>query len=311
MNKNSKIYIAGHTGMVGSTLLKELSKREYGNIIYNQFSNLDLRNQKSVNDYFEENEPEYVFLIAGKVGGIQANIKFPGTFLYDNLMISANVINAAKNFGVKKLLVLGSSCIYPRLSEQPMKEEFLLTGKLEPTNEGYAIGKIAGIKLCEYYNKEYNTNFISAIPPNLYGPGDNFSNEHSHVISALIKKFHRAKIQEEKSVQMWGTGSARREFLFVEDLVDGIIFLMNHYDENAPINIGSGYDVSIFELANIVKEVIGFNGSFDWDTTKPDGMPQKLMDSTRINNYGWNPKTNLQDGLQKTYKWYLENIIEK
>jgi len=304
MNKTSKIYLAGHEGMVGSTLLNELHTRGYDNIIYEKFTNLDLRNQNLVMQYFKENKPEYVFLIAGKVGGIQANINFPGTFLYDNMMIAANVINAAKIYKTKKLLFLGSSCIYPRLSEQPMKEEYLLTGKLEPTNEGYAIGKIAGIKLCEYYNKEFNTNFISVIPPNLFGPGDNFSTEHSHVISALIKKFHLAKQDSLDKVTMWGTGSARREFMLTEDLVDGLIFLMNNYNENIPINIGTSQDVSILELAEIIKNVVSYEGKLEWDKSKPDGMPQKLMDSTRIQNLGWKPKVSFKDAITKTYEWF-------
>lgn len=309
MNKNSKIYLAGNEGMVGSTLLHELTQRGYTNIIYQNFADLDLRNQSAVEEYFRENKPEYVFLIAGKVGGIQANIDFPATYLYDNLMISANVINAAKKINTKKALVLGSSCIYPRLAEQPMKEEYLLTGKLEPTNEGYAIGKIAGIKLCEYYNKEFNTNFISAIPPNLYGPGDNFSTEHSHVISALIKKFHSAKKSGLDKVTMWGTGAARREFMLTEDLVDGLILLMNDYNENMPINLGTSEDISIKELAEVIKDVVGYKGEIEWDPSKPDGMPKKLMDSTRMKNLGWQPKHSFLEGIKKTYNWFKnENL---
>jgi len=307
IKKNSKIYIAGHEGMVGSILLKELRNRAYTNLVYESFKNLDLRNQNNTRNYISYHKPEYIFLIAGKVGGIQANINHPAEYLYDNLMISANVIEAARSNNVKKLLFLGSSCIYPRLSAQPMKEEYLLTGLLEPTNEGYAIGKIAGLKLCEYYNKQYGCNFISAIAPNLYGPMDNFSNENSHVISALIKKIHKAKIEKTKYVEMWGTGSARREFLFNEDLVDGLIFLMNNYEGKNFINIGSNNDVSIKELAEIIKEIIGYDGEFIWDETKPDGMPKKLMDSSKIYNMGWKPKNNLKDGLSETYKWYLNN----
>jgi GDP-L-fucose synthase len=306
--KNTKIYIAGHEGMVGSALLRKIKALGYTNIIYEEFSKLDLRNQNTVNEYFCKHQPEMVFLIAGKVGGIQANINYPATFLYDNMMIAANVINAAKNNRVKKLLFLGSSCIYPRLAKQPMKEEYLLTGKLEPTNEGYAIGKIAGIKLCEYFNKEFNTNFISAIPPNLFGPGDNFSTEHSHVISALIKKIHAAKQDSLEKVSIWGTGSARREFMLTEDLVDGLLFLMNNYKQNEPINIGTAEDISIRELAEIIKEVVKFDGDIEWDKSKPDGMPQKLMDSGRINKIGWKPKYSFKDGIVKTYDWYKQNV---
>ena len=310
MDKESKIYIAGHEGMVGSILFKELKRSGYSNIITIPFKSLDLRNQKDTFKFIKEKKPEYIFLIAGKVGGIQANIQYPAEYLYDNLMISANVIEAARRNNFKKLLFLGSSCIYPRLSKQPMKEEYLLTGSLEPTNEGYAIGKIAGLKLCEYYRKQYGCNFIVVIPPNLYGPGDNFKTDDSHIISAIIKKIHNAKEKNLSNVEMWGTGSARREFLFNEDLVDGLIFLMNNYEGNDFINIGSKSDVSIKELAEIVKEIIGYDGEFIWDKTKPDGMPRKLMDSSKIYNMGWKPKTNLKDGLSKTYKWYLNNYTE-
>ena len=307
MDKESKIYIAGHEGMVGSILFKEMKRRGYRNLITIPFKQLDLRNQRDTYNVVKEEKPEYIFLIAGKVGGIQANIKFPAEFLYDNLMISANVIESARINKVKKLIFLGSSCIYPRLSPQPMKEEYLLTGALEPTNEGYAIGKIAGLKLCEFYLKQYGCNFIAAMPPNLYGPGDNFSLANSHVISALIKKIHKAKIEKTKYVEMWGSGSARREFLFNEDVADGLIFLMKNYEDGNFINIGSNNDVSIKELSEIIKEIIGYDGEFKWDKTKPDGMPQKLLDSSRIYNMGWKTKNNLKDGLSKTYKWYLNN----
>ena len=308
MEKNSKIYVSGHEGMVGSTLLRELVTRGYKNVITKPFVNLDLRNQSDINTYIQTKKPEYVFLIAGKVGGIQANIKFPGEYLYDNLMIAANVIEASRVNNVKKLLFLGSSCIYPKLSKQPMKEDYLLTGALELTNEGYAIGKIAGLKLCEYYNKQYGCNFIAAMPPNLYGPRDNLSLEHSHVISALIQKIYKAKINNLDYIKMWGSGSARRGFLFTEDVVDGLIFLMNYYEGNTHINIGSGIDVSIKELAEIIKGIVGYNGKFVWDSSKPDGMPRKLMDSTRIHQLGWKNKHTLEEGLIKTYKWYCENI---
>ena len=309
MNQNSKIYVAGHEGMIGSLLLEELIYRGYKNVITKEFEQLDLRDQSMTTEFIQKSKPEYVFLISGKVGGIQANIKNPANFLYDNLMIASNVIEASRIVGVKKLLFLGSSCIYPRLSKQPMKEDYLLTGSLEPTNEGYAIGKIAGVKLCEYYNKQYGCNFISAIPPNIYGPRDNFSLTDSHVISALIRKINYAKVNGENSIEIWGTGSARREFLFNSDLVDGLIFLMINYSEKEHINIGSGNDISIKELAELIKKIIGYKGEFFWDESKPDGMPKKLMDSSKINALGWFPKTSLRNGLQRTYNWYKENKI--
>lgn len=310
MTKNSKIYVAGHTGMVGSCLLKYLKSNKYHNLLTATRAELDLTNQQAVSDFFKINQPEYVFLIAGKVGGIQANIKYPADFLYQNLMIAANVIESARLVHVKKLLYLGSSCIYPRLAKQPMKEEYLLTGSLEPTNEGYSIGKIAGLKLCEYYKKQYGCNFISVMPPNLYGPGDNFSDDNSHVISALLKKIHYAKIQNKPCVEMWGTGVARREFLFTEDLVEGLEFIMKNYQGDSHINIGSGIDVSIRELGELIRKVVGYSGDFIWDSSKPDGMPKKLMDSAKIRDLGWRPKGNLYDGLTKTYNWYIKNIAK-
>lgn len=310
MDVKSKIYIAGHEGMVGSHLVDELIRRNYKTIITKPFKDLDLRNQKNTFKFINKIKPEYIFLIAGKVGGIQANINFPGEYLYDNLMIASNVIEAARINNAKKLIFIGSSCIYPRDCAQPMKEEYLLTVPLEPTNEGYAIGKIAGLKLCEYYKKQYGCNFITAIPPNLYGPRDNFSLEYSHVISALIQKIHNAKKLNKKTIKMWGTGIARREFLLTEDLVDGLIFLMNNYNCEKHINIGSGIDISIKELAFIIKDITGYSGNFIWDKSKPDGMPQKLMDSHIINKIGWKPKHSLREGLIKTYKWYIDNIEE-
>ena len=307
MDTNSKIYIAGHQGMVGKNLHNRLLSDGYSNLLTIPFNNLDLRKQKDTADFIDNEKPDYIFLIAGKVGGIHANIQFPGEYLYDNLMIAANVIEAARNTNVKKLLFIGSSCIYPRLSPQPMKEEYLLTGKLEGTNEGYAIGKIAGLKLCEYYNKQYGSNFISVMPPNLYGPGDNFSNEYSHVISALIQRFYRAKLYNSKNLTLWGTGTARREFLYNEDAVDGLIYLMRNYNESSHINMGTGVDVSIKELANLIKDIVGFEGEILWDSDMPDGMPKKMMDSSRIFEMGWNPQVKLEEGLKNTYKWYLEN----
>ena len=310
MNKDSKIYIAGHEGMVGSILNKELQRKGYNNIITVPFKNLDLRNQKDTFNLIQKEKPKYIFLIAGKVGGIQANIKYPAEYLYDNLTISSNVIESARLNNVNKLLFLGSSCIYPRLSKQPMKEEYLLKGSLEATNEGYAIGKIAGLKLCEYYRKQYGCNFIAAMPPNLYGPGDNYFTDDSHVISALIKKMNNAKENNNEYIKVWGTGKARREFLYNEDLVDGIIFLMNHYNKDTHINIGSDTDISIKELAIIIKKMVGFNGELIWDESKPDGMPKKLMDSRKITAMGWRPTHSLKEGLMKTYKWFLNEFKE-
>ena len=290
--------------MIGSLLLKELKYRGYRKIITKEIDQLDLRDQNITTKFIEKTQPEYVFLIAGKVGGIQANVLNPANFLYDNLMIASNVIEASRLLEVKKLIFLGSSCIYPRLCQQPMKEDYLLTGSLEPTNEGYAIGKIAGVKLCEFYNKQYDCNFISAIPPNIYGPRDNFSLNDSHVISALIRKIHSAKLNGENNIEIWGSGSARREFLFNSDLVDGLIFLMINYNEKKYINIGSGHDISIKELSELIKKIIGYKGEFFFDESKPDGMPKKLMDSTKINTLGWLPRISFEDGLKKTYNWY-------
>ena len=295
--------------MIGSILLEKLISKGYKYIITEETKHLDLRDQSKTLEFFKQQQPEFVFLIAGKVGGIQANIKHPANFLYDNVMIAANVIEASRIVGINKLLFLGSSCIYPRLSKQPMKENYLLTNSLEPTNEGYAIGKIAGIKLCELYNKQYDCNFISAIPPNIYGPRDNFSLNESHVISALIKKIHSAKVNRENSIEIWGTGTARREFLYNSDLVDGLIFLMNNYNKKNHINIGSGDDISVKELAEIIKNIVGYKGEFCWDQSKPDGMPKKLMDSTNINAMGWIPKTTLKNGLNKTYDWFKSNQV--
>ncbi len=307
MNQNSKIYVAGHKGMVGSAIMRQLKKEGYTKIVVKNSSELDLKNQNAVNEFFLLEQPEYVFLAAAKVGGIGANIENPAVFLYDNLMINSNVIHAAYEYKVKKLLFLGSSCIYPRLSLQPMKEDYLLDGKLEPTNEGYALGKIIGIKLCEYYNKQYGCNFTSAMPPNLYGENDNFSPEHSHVIAALIRKFHEGKQQQSKEVVIWGTGSAKREFLYVDDAAEACLFLMKNYDNSTHINIGSGEDISIYDLAIIIKDVVGYKGEIVKDTSKPDGMPRKLMDNEKIRSLGWQYKIGLTEGIKKTYTWFLEN----
>lgn len=309
MHKDAKVYVAGHNGMLGSAIVRALVKDGYTNIVFRRSFELDLKNQSAVNIFFKTEKPEYVFLVAAKVGGIGANIKHPAAFLYDNLMINTNVIEAAYKSNVKKLLFLGSSCIYPRLSNQPMKEEYLLDGKLEPTNEGYALSKIAGIKLCEFYNKQYGTNFISAMPPNLYGENDNFDPVHSHVIGALLRKFYLAKQNNEKSVVIWGTGSARREFMYVDDAADACLFLMKNYIDNEHINIGTGEDVQIIELAKIIKQITGFDGAILNDTTKSDGMPKKLMDSSKIARLGWRHSIELKEGLIKTYNWYLDTLV--
>jgi GDP-L-fucose synthase len=305
MELNSKIYIAGHNGMVGSAIIRALERRGYTNIISRRSSELDLKNQRDVNNFFLHENPEYVFLAAAKVGGIGANIERPAEFLYDNVLINSNVIHAAHEHQVKKLLFLGSSCIYPRLSQQPMKEEYLLDGKLEPTNEGYALSKIIGIKLCEYYNKQYGTNYISAMPPNLYGENDNFDPKHSHVIAALIRKFHEAKRDNNDEVIIWGTGCARREFLYVDDAAEACMFLMDNYNSSEHINIGSSEDISILELAKLVGKIVGYKGTILTDVTKPDGMPRKLMDSAKIMDLGWNYKFSLQKGVEKTYEYFL------
>ncbi len=309
MDINSKIYIAGHNGMVGSALVRALQNNGYTNLIFKKSSDLDLKNQQEVDSFFNKENPEYVFLAAAKVGGIGANIESPAEFLYDNIMINSNVIHASYRAKVKKLLFLGSSCIYPRLCPQPMREEYLLDGKLEPTNEGYAIGKIVGIKLCEFYQKQYGCNFISVMPPNLYGEYDNFSPDHSHVIAALIRKFHEGKCSDAKEVVIWGTGRAKREFLYVDDAVDALIFLMKNYNDSKHINVGSGKDISIIDLAYLIKDIVGFKGEIVRDTSKKDGMPRKLMDNTRISNLGWQHSTNIDIGIKKAYNWFLNEKI--
>lgn len=302
--KDAKIYVAGHRGLVGSALCRKLEALGYHNIIKRCHHKLDLRDQKSVDDFFAQERPEYVFLAAAKVGGIVANSMYPAEFIYDNMMISANVIHAAFKYGVKKLLFLGSSCIYPRLCPQPIKEEYLLTGALEWTNEPYAIAKIAGIKLCQSYNKQYGTNFISCMPTNLYGPGDNFDINNSHVIPALMKKMHDAKLRGDNQVIIWGSGAPCREFLHVDDLADASIFLMQNYSGNEHINVGTGNDLTIAELAYMVKEIVGFEGELIFDRSKPDGTPRKLLDVSALQTLGWRATVDLKDGLTATYKWY-------
>ncbi len=317
MEKNAKIYIAGHRGLVGSALIRKLEGEGYANLIYRTHKELDLTNQQAVADFFSEEKPEYVFLAAAKVGGIMANNTYPAEFIYENLQIQNNIIHQSYINGIKKLLFLGSSCIYPRECPQPIKEEYLMSGKLEPTNEGYAMAKIAGIKMCQHYNRQYGTNFIAVMPTNLYGPGDNFDPVNCHVIPALIKKFHDAKVLSQESLSVWGTGSARREFLFVDDMVNGCLYLMKKFSPNKAqnesgeifFNLGTGIDLSIHELAELIKQIVGFKGSIYWDSSKPDGMPQKLLDVKRINNFGWSFKTNFEDGLRLTYNWYLMEYV--
>jgi len=307
MNKSSKIYVAGHRGLVGSAILRKLEKEGYENLVVRTSKELDLREKQQVDAFFETEKPEFVFLAAAKVGGIVANNKFPADFIRDNLMIQTNVIDASYRNQVEKLLFLGSTCIYPKLAPQPLKEEYLLTGPLEPTNDAYALAKIAGIKMCQSYNKQYGTNYISAMPTNLYGENDNFDLQSSHVMPALIRKFHEAKLSNQSSVEVWGTGTPKREFLYSDDLADACVYLMNHYNEDEIINIGVGEDVSIKELAETVQRVVGFEGELKFDTTKPDGTPRKLVDTTKINQLGWKADVKLEDGISLAYEWFLNN----
>ena len=311
MEKHSKIYVAGHRGLVGSAILRKLQDDGFTNLIYKTSNELDLRNFEKVLDFFEEEEIEYVFLAAAKVGGIVANNEYPADFIRDNLLIQTNVIDAAYKTGVKKLLFLGSTCIYPKFAPQPLKEEYLLTGELEPTNEPYAIAKIAGIKMCQSYNRQYGTKYISVMPTNLYGPNDNFDLHTSHVLPALIRKFHEAKVKNLSEVKVWGTGTPKREFLYSDDLADACIFLMNHYEGNEIVNVGVGEDISIKDLAENIKLVVGFEGEIIFDTTKPDGTPRKLVDVSKINSLGWKASMPLEVGLQKAYQWFLENELAK
>jgi GDP-L-fucose synthase len=309
MKIHDKIYIAGHNGMVGSAILRKLRAEGYQNLVLRSSSELDLRNQSEVNSFFEKEKPDYVFLAAARVGGILANNTRRADFLYDNLMIECNVIFAAHYYDVKKLLFLGSSCIYPKFAEQPMKEEALLTGELEQTNEPYAIAKIAGIKLCESYRSQYGKNFISAMPTNLYGSGDNYDLQSSHVIPALIRKFHEAKIGNKDEVVVWGTGSPLREFMHVDDLADACYFLMQNYDEELFVNVGSGEEISIAELAQLIKVTIGYEGNLVFDTSKPDGTPRKLMDSSRLQKMGFKSSISLSKGLEMVYNDGLKNSL--
>ena len=308
MKKNSRIYVAGHRGLVGSAIVRRLRSLGYTNIITRTRQQLDLLNEAKVGRFFEKEKPEYVFLAAAKVGGILANKLKKADFILENLQVQNNIISHSHKNGVKKLLFLGSSCIYPRLSPQPIREDYLLTGPLEETNDAYAVAKIAGITLCKSFNEQYGTNYISVMPTNLYGINDNFDLESSHVLPALIRKFHEAKLGKAKKVELWGTGSPRREFLYVDDLADAVVFLMNTYDGSEIVNIGTGEDLSIRELAEMVQEVVGFTGKISWDTQKPDGTPRKLLDVSRLHGLGWKHSTPLREGVEKTYAWFLENI---
>ena len=349
MQKNERIFVAGHKGLVGSAIVRKLRSEGYSNLVLRSHQELDLMRQAEVETFLEAEKPEYVFLAAAKVGGILANNTYPAEFIYENLLIETNVIHSSYEAGVKKLLFLGSSCIYPRDCPQPMREEHLLSGKLEPTNEPYAIAKIAGIKMCQAYNRQYGSRFISVMPTNLYGPGDNFDLETSHVLPALIRKFHEAKTSDESRatsdkrpndgtkdaaltlkrsapltssersersspgsfVTLWGTGTPRREFLHVDDLADACVFLMNHYEDSEIINIGVGKDISISELADLIKDIVGFKGAIRYDRTKPDGTPRKLLDVSKLRALGWQPKISLREGIERTYRWYVEKYSDK
>ncbi len=311
MEKNVKIYVAGHRGLVGSAIVRRLLKDGYTGLVTRTSAELDLREQAAVREFFATDKPDYVFLAAARVGGILANDSYPADFIYQNLMIEANVIEASRINGVKKLLCLGSTCIYPRLAPQPLREEYLLTGPLESTNEWYAVAKIAGIKLCQAYQRQYGCRFISAMPTNLYGPGDNFDLVTSHVMPALIRKFHDARVHNQPTVTVWGTGKPRREFLHVDDCADACLYLMNHYDDEEIVNIGIGSDLSISDLAALVKEVVGYRGEITYDTRKPDGTPRKLVDVTKITGLGWHARISLAEGISSTYQWYLDNMAGK
>lgn len=308
MPKDAKIFVAGHRGLVGSHIVDELHAQGYTNILTRTKDELDLCNAQAVEEFFEKEKPEYVFLAAAKVGGILANNTYPADFIAQNLAIELNIIQSSHKYGVKKLLFLGSSCIYPRMCPQPIKEEYLLTSELEPTNEPYAIAKIAGIKLCQSYNRQHGTKFIACMPTNLYGPKDNFNLQNSHVLPALLSKIHTAKVNGDKQITVWGTGTPRREFLYVEDLAQACVFLMNNYEGNEVVNVGTGTDVTIAELVSMIAKVVGFEGDLVYDTTKPDGTPRKLLNVDKLTSLGWKAKTSLEDGIKKTYEWYLQNV---
>ena len=309
MEKSSKIYLAGHRGLVGSAISRKLRAEGYNNLVLKTKDELDLMDQSAVALFFKKTKPEYVFLAAAKVGGILANNTYPAQFIYENLQIQNNIIHQSYLNGVKKLLFLGSSCIYPRECPQPIKEEYLLTGPLEPTNEPYALAKIAGLKMCQSYNRQYGTNFISVMPTNLYGPNDNFDLDDSHVLPALIRKFHEGKINSSPTVVVWGTGSPKREFLHIDDLADACVFLMNNYNDSEIINIGTGVDITIKKLAELIKNIIDYKGEINWDTTKLDGTPRKLLDVSKVESLGWRHKIGLETGIKMTYEWYLKNKV--
>ncbi len=312
MEKGAKIYVAGHRGLVGAAIQRELESQGYSNLVVRTSRELDLRSQAAVNDFFQAEKPEYVFLAAAKVGGILANSTYPADFIFDNLQIQTNVIGAARKYGVKKLMFLGSSCIYPKFAPQPIREEYLLSGELEPTNEPYAIAKIAGIKLCSAFNRQYGTDFLAVMPTNLYGPNDNFDPESSHVLPALLRKFHTAKVTGEPQVVLWGSGTPRREFLHVDDLARATVFLMQTHTAQVAgefVNVGTGEDLTILELAELVKEVVGYEGSIVFDPGKPDGTPRKLLDVSRLKKLGWAPRIGLAEGVRATYAWAIDNGI--
>jgi GDP-L-fucose synthase len=317
MEKNSRIYVAGNRGLVGSAIERRL-RRDHDTLITSDIADFDLTDARATDAFFARTQPEYVFLAAAKVGGIKANDTFPADFIRINLQIQTNLIDAAFRHKVRKLLFLGSSCIYPKLAPQPLKEEYLLTGKLEPTNDAYAIAKIAGILMCKSYNRQHGTNFIAAMPTNLYGPGDNFNLQTSHVLPAWIRKFHEAKVAGQASVELWGTGKVRRELLYVEDLADALVFLMNHFDagreredEKMFVNIGLGEDIVLRDLAELVRGIVGYSGAIAWNTAMPDGTPRKLLDVDRLRALGWKAQHTLEAGVRKTYAWYLENVATK
>ncbi|MGC3982225.1 MAG: GDP-L-fucose synthase [Steroidobacteraceae bacterium] len=308
MKSADKVFVAGHNGLVGSAIVRRLAQDGFANLLLRSRAELNLLDQAAVTRFFASERPDYVFLSAAKVGGIHANNSYPAEFLYENLAIQNHIIDAAYRHGVKKLLFLGSSCIYPKFAPQPMPEDCLLTGSLEPTNEWYAIAKIAGLKMCQAYRRQYGFNAISLMPTNLYGPGDNFNLQNSHVLPALIRKFHDAKLAGADSVEVWGTGTPRREFLHVDDLADACVFLMRNYENEQLVNVGWGQDVTIAELAQTIQRVVGFNGRLSFDSTKPDGTPRKLLDTTRLSSLGWQPRITLEEGIRTTYAWYLDSI---
>ncbi len=311
MKPDSKIFVAGHTGLVGSAIVRKLEQKGHTNIVTRTMEELDLTNQRATDEFFETEKPEYVFLAAAKVGGIEANNTYPADFISINLEIETNVIKAAHDHQVKKLLFLGSSCIYPKNCPQPIKEEYLLTGPLEPTNEAYAIAKIAGLKMCQFFKKQYGDNFISAMPTNLYGPNDNYDLKTSHVLPALIRKFYEAKVNNDPYVELWGTGTPRREFLYVDDLADAVVFLMNRYEGLEHINIGTGEDVTILELAEIIKEIVGYSGKIKFDATKPDGTMRKLLDVSKLNQMGWKYGVSLKEGIKLAYRSFINGSLTK